>query len=492
VGVEAPLVTVEVHLSPGLPSMHLVGLPETAVRESKDRVRAALMNSGFKWPASRITIALAPAELPKEGGGFDLPIALGILSASDQLPGTGFEFCEFLGELSLNGELRPVRGVLPAAIQSRDCNRALVIPPSNSAEAALVKGGQKYCGASLLEVAAWLKGENQLKTCKVKEHFEQRDVPDLCDVVGLPGPKRALEIAAAGNHNILMTGPPGTGKSLLASRLPGILPPMTERESLEVAALASVSQSGLDHRQWGIRPFRTPHHSCSNVALAGGGVRPRPGEISLAHNGVLFLDELPEFGRHTLEILREPIESGRIVISRAARQATFPARFQLIAAMNPCPCGLSGDESGRCQCSAEQVQRYRNRISGPLLDRIDIQIEVLRPKKSILTASNRNTECSQMVRDRVIKSRNTQMARAGKCNSMMSNGDLKQFCRIDRKTLQLLEHATEQLYLSPRACHRILKVSRTIADMDGATAITIENVAEAIAFRRTNQDQSYF
>ncbi len=478
------MITVEVHLSSGLPSMHLVGLPETAVRESKDRVRAALINSRFKWPQSRITIALAPAELPKEGGGFDLPIALGILAASEQIPRTAFAECEFLGELSLNGELRSVRGVLPAAVQSRDSHRSLIIPTANAAEAALVNGGKKYSSASLLEVTNWLKGDQQLEQCKIQAPGQPPVLPDLCDIIGLPGPKRALEVAAAGNHNLLMAGPPGTGKTLLASRLPGILPPMTESESLEVAALASISNAGLDHRKWGIRPFRTPHHSCSSVALAGGGSRPRPGEISLAHNGVLFLDELPEFGRHTLEILREPIESGCIVISRAARQATFPARFQLVTAMNPCPCGLSGDDSGRCYCSAEQIQRYRNRISGPLLDRIDIQIEVLRPKTSILSSSTDGIESSASVRERVIQAHDIQFARASKTNALMSNGDLKQFCHLKSETLQLLEHAAEQLYLSPRACHRILKVSRTIADLDGATNIQSEHVTEAIAFRR--------
>jgi len=281
-----------------------------------------------------------------------------------------------------------------------------------------------------------------------------------------------------------MAGPPGTGKTLLASRLPGILPPMTERESLEAAALASVSRAGLDHRKWGIRPFRTPHHSCSSVALAGGGTRPRPGEISLAHNGVLFLDELPEFGRHTLEILREPVESGRIVISRATRQATFPARFQLVTAMNPCMCGMAGDGSGRCHCSGEQIQRYKNRVSGPLLDRIDIQVEVLRPKTSILNASRGNSECSAIVRERVIEARRVQSDRAGKANALLDNGEMEQFCRIQGESLRLLEHAVEQLFLSPRACHRILKVSRTIADLDQAAEIRTEHLAEAIAFRR--------
>jgi len=464
--------------------MHLVGLPETAVRESKDRVRAALLNSGFKWPQSRITVSLAPAELPKEGGGFDLAIALGILAASKQIPGESFDDCEFLGELSLNGELRAVRGVLPAAIRSRDCQRTLLIPAANAPEAALVKGGEKYCGKTLLEIANWLKGNEELTECKAQIQSELPRLPDLKNVIGLPGPKRALEVAAAGSHHLLMAGPPGTGKTLLASRLPGILPPMTERESLETAALASVSQAGLDHHSWGIRPFRTPHHSCSSVALAGGGARPRPGEISLAHNGVLFLDELPEFGRHTLEILREPIESGRIVISRAARHATFPARFQLVTAMNPCPCGMSGDGSGRCNCSAEQIQRYRSKISGPLLDRIDIQVEVLRPKTSILSASTEHIESSRKVRGRVIRAREIQTRRAGKPNALLNNNELEQFCHIEGETLQLLEHAADHLYLSPRACHRILKVSRTIADLEETDDISGAHIAEAIAFRR--------
>ena len=490
-GVEAPLITVEVHLSSGLPSMHLVGLPETAVRESKDRVRAALINSGFKWPQSRITISLAPADLPKEGGGFDLPIALGILAASEQIPNTVFDDCEFLGELSLNGELRPVRGVLPAAIRTRDANRTLIIPASNAAEAALAKGGQKYCADTLLEVANWINGGQILPGCKAGEAGEPPLLPDLRDVIGLPGPKRALEVAAAGAHHLLLAGPPGTGKTLLASRLPGILPPMTEAESLEVAALASISHAGLDHRKWGIRPFRTPHHSCSSVALAGGGTRPMPGEISLAHNGVLFLDELPEFGRHTLEILREPLESGCIVISRAAMRATFPARFQLVAAMNPCPCGLSGDDSGRCMCSGEQIQRYRTRVSGPLLDRIDIQVEVLRPETSILSTPTDNIETSKKVRERVITARWIQMKRAGKTNALLNNGELRKFCHIENSTLQLLEDAAEKLYLSPRACHRILKVSRTIADLDGVTDINSGHVAEAISFRRLNTVQNY-
>ena len=489
VGVESPLITVEVHLSGGLPVMHMVGLPETAVRESKDRVRAALINSGFKWPQSRITISLAPAELPKEGGGFDLPIALGILAADGKVPESSMEKSEFLGELSLNGELRTVRGVLPAAIRARDANRALIVPACNAAEAALVKGGEQYSAQSLLDVCEWLHGRKQLPVCKPDLQHKPPTQPDLCDVIGLPGAKRALEVAAAGSHNMLMIGPPGTGKTLLASRLAGILPPMSEQESLQTAAVASISQAGLDHRTWGIRPFRTPHHSCSNVALAGGGSRPKPGEVSLAHNGVLFLDELPEFARHALEVLREPLESGRIVISRAARQATFPARFQLVTAMNPCPCGMAGDNSGRCSCSFEQIQRYRDKISGPLLDRIDIQVEVSRPNRSILSEPTHGIEKSATVRKRVIKSRSLQIKRAGKPNALLDNSELAKDCHIDDNCLGLLEIAADQLFLSPRACHRILKVSRTIADLEETENIDAHHIAEAIAFRRLQMGQ---
>ena len=355
----------------------------------------------------------------------------------------------------------------------------------------LVKGGEQYAGHTLLEVTAWLTAHKPLAVCKPDMNHQLPIQPDLCDVIGLPGAKRALEVAAAGSHNILMVGPPGTGKTLLASRLPGILPPMTERESLEAAALASVSQAGLDHRTWGVRPFRTPHHSCTSVALAGGGARPKPGEISLAHNGVLFLDELPEFSRHALEVLREPMESGRIIISRAARQASFPARFQLVTAMNPCPCGMGGDKSGRCGCSAEHIQRYRSRISGPLLDRIDIQVEVSRPTSSILSAPPEPVESSAKVRKRVIAPSRLQSLRAGKPNALLNNRELKRFCHIEDETLQLLENAASQLYLSPRACHRILKVSRTIADLDKEQLISSRHVAEAISFRHLKTSQNF-
>ena len=491
VGVESPLVTVEVHTSGGLPTMSMVGLPNSAVREAKDRVRAAILNSDFKWPGSKITIALAPAELPKDGGGFDLPIALGILAADGQITDKKLKNCEFLGEMALNGKLRTVRGIVPAAIRARDSGRTLVMPECNAAEAALVKGGKQFAAKTLQEVCGWLHGVRPFRPRLIDTDNKHKPAlaPDLCDVIGLHGAKRALEIAAAGSHNILMLGPPGTGKTLLASRLPGILPHMSEAEALETAALVSVSQSGLDYRTWGKRPFRTPHHSCSGVALAGGGARPRPGEVSLAHNGVLFLDELPEFGRHALETLREPLESGRIVISRAARHSVFPARFQLVAAMNPCPCGLEGDNSGRCGCTAEQIQRYRNRVSGPLLDRIDLQVEVLRPEKSILSETKDGIETSAVVRERVILARKIQIARNGVANALMDNKQLSRYCHIDGERLLLLEMAAEQLFLSPRACHRILKVARTIADLDQQDKLGSQHIAEAIAFRRLQMGQ---
>ncbi|MGD8690170.1 MAG: YifB family Mg chelatase-like AAA ATPase, partial [Gammaproteobacteria bacterium] len=378
-GIEAPAVTVEVHLSNGLPSLSIVGLPEAAVREAKDRVRSALINSRFDFPARRITVNLAPADLPKEGGRFDLPIALGILAASGQIPDDPLERHEFVGELSLSGELRPVRGALPAAVKVRDAGRALLVAADNADEAALVSGARVHGAEHLLEVCAHLNGDTRLGLHEPTiKGGAAPAAGDLRDVRGQHQARRALEIAAAGGHSLLFIGPPGTGKSMLASRLPGVLPPMTEEEALEAAAVASVS-GGFDPARWGQRPFRSPHHTASGVALVGGGTHPRPGEISLAHHGVMFLDELPEFDRKVLEVLREPLESGEITISRAARQASYPARFQLIAAMNPCPCGYLGDPGGRCRCTEDQVWRYRSRISGPLLDRLDLHVEVPRP-----------------------------------------------------------------------------------------------------------------
>jgi magnesium chelatase family protein len=487
VGVTAPLVTVEVHAGGGLPRMSMVGLPETAVREAKDRVKAALLNAGFSFPAGHVTIALAPADLPKEGGRFDLPIALGILAASAQVEDRRFGEYEFVGELSLSGGLNPVRGVLPVAIEARKAGRELIVPAANGPEAALSSGGRQYCADSLLAVVAWLHGRARLPQAEIGEEAAAADAQegarDLSDVYGQHVARRALEVAAAGGHNLLFCGPPGTGKTMLASRLPGILPPLTEQEALATAAVASVSQSGLDIRSWRTRSFRAPHHTASSAALVGGGSKPRPGEISLAHHGVLFLDELPEFNRNVLEVLREPMESGRIIISRAARQAEFPARFQLVAAMNPCPCGYHGDKSGRCHCSADQVRRYRGKISGPLLDRIDLQVEVTCLGRIPMPGTQPLPEGSALVRQRVVTARQIQLGRAGVPNAQLRNADLREHCKLKQPLRLFLENAAQRVGLSPRACNRILKVARTVADLDAAPDIRGEHLAEALAYR---------
>jgi magnesium chelatase family protein len=475
-------VTIEAHLTSGLPALSIVGLPETAVKESKDRVRSAILNAQFEFPINRITINLAPADLPKEGGRFDLGIALGILAASGQIPGETLDQYEFLGELALSGELRPVRGVLPAALQARETGRQLVVAIENAEEAAMIQGAKIVAARHLLEVCAHIRGQQSIPF----HHSASRMVdppryPDLSDVRGQHHAKRALEVAAAGGHNLLMVGPPGTGKTMLASRLPGILPPMTEIEALETATVTSVSTNGFDPAHWKQRPFRSPHHTASGVALVGGGSQPRPGEISLAHHGVLFLDELPEFDRKVLEVLREPLESGHITISRAANQAKFPAHFQLIAAMNPCPCGHLGDP--RCRCSIEQVQRYRARVSGPLLDRIDLHVEVpnLPPDQR---RANIPCEASASVLERVIAARQRQLDRAGKSNSLLQSREIEHFCALQPNDEKLLDRAIEQLGLSARAWHRILKVARTIADLAGVEQIQTTHLSEAIGYRR--------
>ena len=484
VGVSAPEVTVEVHLGGGLPRMSMVGLPETAVREAKDRVKAALLNAGFKFPQVHITISLAPADLPKEGSRFDLPIALGILAASGQVPDDRFPEFEFIGELSLSGQLNLVKGVLPVALQAKLAGRGLIVPLENGPEAALARGENLYCATSLLSVVYWLHGRGSLPAAVEQAESEQPQTKDLVDVIGQPFARRALEVAAAGGHNILFSGPPGTGKTMLATRLPGILPPLTESEALEAASVASISQGGLNISRWKSRSFRAPHHTASGIALVGGGSRPRPGEISLAHHGVLFLDELPEFSRHVLEVLREPMESGQIVICRAARYALFPARFQLVAAMNPCPCGYAGDQTGQCHCSGDQIQRYRGRISGPLIDRIDLQIEVPRPPALVMYAKGPRPENSATVRNRVIDARQIQLERAGVPNAQLGSQALRKHCPLDKPCRILLESAARQLAFSPRACQRILKVARTLADLDGCDTIEKGQLAEAIAYRR--------
>jgi len=482
-GLNAPEVTVEVHLANGLPSFTIVGLPDTEVKESRDRVRAALVNSRFDFPARRITVNLAPAELPKESGRFDLPIALGILAASRQIETEDLPKYEFAGELSLSGELRPVRGALAMTWRAAQDGRSFVLPLCSADEASLVDGANIYQAASLLEVCAHLTGRQTMARPEAPPSSAAPSYPDLADVKGQAQAKRALEVAAAGGHSVLMVGPPGTGKSMLAARFPGLLPPMTSAEALESGALASLGSAGFRTEHWKRRPFRAPHHSASMVALVGGGGNPRPGEISLAHNGVLFLDELPEFRREVLEALREPLETGRVVVSRAARQAEYPARFQLIAAMNPCPCGYLGHFSGRCRCTPDQVARYRAKISGPLLDRIDIQIEVPTLREEELTASGRG-EGSEPVRGRAEAARSRQTARQGKLNSQLGPRELEKYCSAEDAARALLKQAIARLNLSARAYHRVLKLARTIADLAGRNTLGVAHMAEAIQYRR--------
>ena len=480
-GVEAPPVTVEVHLGPGLPAFHIVGLPDAEVREAKDRVRAALHHARFEFPARRITVNLAPADLPKDSSRFDLPIALGILAATGQLQADALAGHEFAGELSLTGELRPLRGALPMALGARDAGRAFVLPADNAAQAALAARSRVLPAKSLLEVCAHLSGAAPLAEHPAGARRAPPVYADFLDVKGQTQAKRALEVAAAGAHSALLAGPPGTGKSMLAARFPGILPPLSEAEALESAAVHCASSLGFDAARWGERAFRAPHHSASSAALVGGGNPPRPGEISLAHHGVLFLDELPEFARSVLEALREPLESGAISLARAARQAQFPARFQLIAAMNPCPCGYLGE--ARCRCTPDQVARYRSRVSAPLMDRIDIRIEVPAPREADLLAAPQG-ECSSAIRARVLAARECQLARQVKVNARLDPQETERYCRLDHAGEALVRRAIARLGLSARAYHRVLRVARSIADLAAAEHIGAAHLAEAVQYRR--------
>lgn len=480
-GVTAPLITVEVHISQGLPGLTMVGLPETTVKEARDRVRSAIINSGYTFPAKKITINLAPADLPKEGGRYDLPIALALLAASEQLNPQKLGQYEFVGELALTGALRGIPGAISAAIEADKAGRQIVVAEDDAAQVGLLGGSECYIASHLQEVCAFLEGKHALRTAQPDATPVPLICEDLSDVIGQQQGKRALEVTAAGGHNLLLIGPPGTGKTMLASRLRGLLPPLNDREALETAAIISLENASSVQKQWRQRPFRSPHHSASLTAMVGGGSIPGPGEISLAHNGVLFLDELPEFERRVLDALREPIESGQIHISRTRAKITYPARFQLIAAMNPSPTGHYQGNHNRC--SPEQTLRYLGRLSGPFLDRFDLSLEIPLPPPGILSQARQGEENSQAIQARVIESQARQYHRQGQLNARLGSSDIRRFCALCDDDALWLEQTLTALGLSIRAWQRLLKVSRTIADLEGVDAIARHHLQEALSYR---------